>query len=312
MKKITILLSILMVYSYTLHAQVGVKSENPEQVFHIDPANNTIVSDPATKTDDVVITSEGIVGIGTATPDTDKKLHVVGNVKVSGNTILKDTAIIEGIATADTIGVNTANPTANLHVVNMTGDAGVRLADGSQSSGHLLTADRQGRAFWDGLRPMSSIVRGALLDSIAVGDNPDGRQPVSITGDSLSLAPGRWLIVAKSAIAGSNIGGYYMYMRLYAETGFKGRPATAPQYVDGVFLTATGSSAEQRGGSAFAATPNLMYIVSVPTKSDPTLQPGTREYNTTFWIELVSSRNSMTSSAYGAMEFYALRIDRQD
>jgi hypothetical protein len=57
---------------------VGINTENIQGLFHIDAAGNNPVSGsipPAQQADDVVITAEGYVGIGTATPTTRLHIH---------------------------------------------------------------------------------------------------------------------------------------------------------------------------------------------------------------------------------------------
>lgn len=316
MKKFILLMGIVGMYSYPSSAQIGINTETPEQELHIHPLNK-IATD---KTKDIVFTSDGIVGIGTTTPDATTKLDVVGDISVSGttkvgNTVDKKGALIvsgNGNVTK-TIGVGTKTPTdfVGLHIDNTnntTNDHILRLKDGTENAGYMLTADNEGNAYWSALRPMASVVYGQLADGVAVELTPR-----SITKDSLELIPGRWLIFAKSSVAGNNLQGFTMYMRLYAEAGFKGLASDAN---GGVYLSASASPSETGSASAnanlgipgYASSPNLSYVVDVPIKAGT--KPGTPEYYTKFWISLSCSRNSTTTSLYGDMQFYALRLDR--
>jgi hypothetical protein len=107
---------LLWVLSPGLQAQavegVGINTENIQGVFHIDAAGNNPASgsiSPAQQEDDVVITAEGYVGIGTATPTT--RLHI-----------------------------HTQNR-------NRTGVFPLRLPDGADA-GKVITSDEEGNASW--------------------------------------------------------------------------------------------------------------------------------------------------------------------
>ena len=67
MKKSLLFLTIIL-FSLILNAQVGVKTENPQGVFHIDGQGNT--SGSSNIADDIVVTSSGNMGIGTNAPAT--------------------------------------------------------------------------------------------------------------------------------------------------------------------------------------------------------------------------------------------------
>lgn len=308
MRKIIMLVcSIYMVFTQSILGQIGINTEYPEHILHIDPAKNNDINptDPASKLDDVVFTSQGNIGIGTANPDEDKKIEIIGNLKVRGKTLPQESITIEGNATTKQIGIGTDNPEADLHIVNNNNNVSIKISDGSEKSGYILTSDQEGRVYWDGLRPMSSVVFGSLRAGVVI---PNDEKPHSITQDTLSLAPGRWLVIAKSAIAGNNLGGFNMYMDLIAENGFNGNYTTVPN--SGITIATSASSGETAG--AMASAPNIVYVLSVPVKNDDNILPGTDVYNTKFWVALRSSRASTTNSDYGEMQFYAIRIDRPD
>ncbi|NDW08763.1 hypothetical protein, partial [Dysgonomonas sp. 520] len=65
-KKILFLTAIA--FSLTAMAQVGVNTENPQGIFHIDAARNT--NGNTNISDDVVVDNNGNVGVGTNAPQT--------------------------------------------------------------------------------------------------------------------------------------------------------------------------------------------------------------------------------------------------
>lgn len=77
---------VLFASLMNVEAQIGVYTEKPSQLFHIDAAKNNNNSSPTATTmlDDVVITSDGNFGIGTNTPSA--KLHLNGSMMIQDGT----------------------------------------------------------------------------------------------------------------------------------------------------------------------------------------------------------------------------------
>ncbi|SHF18382.1 hypothetical protein [Dysgonomonas macrotermitis] len=81
-KKILLLMGIFS--SGIICSQVGINTQNPLGVFHVDPLANTNVTGTNGYEDDVIVTSTGNVGIGTVTPTA--KLDVRGSVRIADGT----------------------------------------------------------------------------------------------------------------------------------------------------------------------------------------------------------------------------------
>ena len=78
MKTKFIFLGMLLI-PLSVYSQVGVNTDNPKAIFHVDGAkDNPKVGDPtpAQQTNDFVITNNGSVGIGTITPDSSSILEI--------------------------------------------------------------------------------------------------------------------------------------------------------------------------------------------------------------------------------------------
>lgn len=87
MKKKLLLLSGLTFSGLTM-AQIGINTQAPQGVFHIDSGKNNDTDTPD-ETDDVVVTSKGDMGIGVIRPSV--KLEVNGKLKVNDIDHLEDT-----------------------------------------------------------------------------------------------------------------------------------------------------------------------------------------------------------------------------
>ena len=86
MKKLLIplMVSLLMNYGYS---QVGINTENPQQLFHTDGKSSAATTNPITgvpsvaqQVDDVVITNQGRIGVGTISPS--ESLDVNGKARI--------------------------------------------------------------------------------------------------------------------------------------------------------------------------------------------------------------------------------------
>lgn len=308
MKKI-VLFALGIVLSFgNIYAQVGVNTETPLQLLHIDSQGNT-TSTVTTQTDDVVVTSEGRVGIGTVYPDNNVMLDVNGNMNVSGTNTTEGNVTVSGNLLPGTIGVQTANSSAKLQIAASSADGIFRLADTSQSDGYLLTCDTTtGKAYWEALRPMSSIVNGRVNAAVPIDSETYPGKEVTV-GNRLSLAPGKWLVFGKATTAGS-LGGFYMYLYLAEVNG-----TTYTQITRAGEMAGTDVSAE--ANQKIYASPQFVYLLDVPNNS---LSPDSPSYYKTYALTMTTSyfRSSTypsrvtrsTTNEFGEGYFYAIRVDR--
>lgn len=134
-------------------AQVGINTTNPQGIFHIDPRGDTNGS--TNITDDVIITNDGNLGIGTITPKA--KLHI-----------------------------NTGG-TPSLPI------PGLVIADGTQKARRILSTNAVGRASWKD--HVNAAVLGVLGAGVSMPNPGVGQVSNWYnTGSSITLPPGKWII----------------------------------------------------------------------------------------------------------------------
>lgn len=153
-----LIIAVLLLSINGVYAQVGINTENiaSNLLLHIDPAqNNAIIGTPTILqiTDDVVVDNQGNVGVGTLNPSV--KLH---------------------IKTGGTAGA--PNPQ-------------LRLQDGMEAEGRVLTSNADGVGIWRDYVPGSSL---AVLDPSGVTIAVNESRYLN-TKSVLTLPPGRWVVV---------------------------------------------------------------------------------------------------------------------
>ncbi|WP_139262116.1 hypothetical protein [Dysgonomonas macrotermitis] len=155
-KKILLLMGVFSLG--ITNAQVGINTQNPLGVFHIDPKGDTNASGTSGYTDDVIVTTDGDVGIGTITPTA--KFHI------------------------KTLGT----PTSPI--------PGFQLEDGNQGLNKALTSiDDSGLATWSTIVEKSAQTGKTLISANNKLLSELQGQYFLIGGGYISLPPGRWVVM---------------------------------------------------------------------------------------------------------------------
>lgn len=148
---------LLLVCSTCIYSQIGINTETPSGIFHIDGKGNTQLLPTAIDfIDDVTITSDGDVGMGTLAPIAKLDIETGG---ITGSPIL-----------------------------------GFKLRDGSQNQGWMLTSDTNGYATWDNPSP-SGATHGVMPTGGGASINLAAVTNVYVnTNAYIDIKPGRWLV----------------------------------------------------------------------------------------------------------------------
>lgn len=188
--------------SLSLSAQIGINTNNPQQLFHVDGAKNN----PSTGTpsrseqiDDIVVTKDGFLGIGTT------------------------------------------QPTTRVDIISNTPNA-IKIVDGTQGAEKILISDANGVGTWQTPATFKDVAKGEFSRDtnnnpiFIFSDNTGGYK---YTNALIKLSKGKWFIntgmTLKTNISIGNIVWVHLYLSsnktTIQQTGFKhlgpAGPATA-------------------------------------------------------------------------------------
>lgn len=160
--KSKLLLCATFMVNFSMSAQVGINTANPQAILHIDGAKNNetagVVS-PGNQVDDVVVTSNGFVGIGVNTPQRSL------DIKTQGTSV--------------------------------TPISGLKIQDGTQNENYVITSDSNGNGLW---KPVAlTLTRGVNGVGVSVPWVQTGLY--TYTGSYIDLAPGKWLVTIIQLVA---------------------------------------------------------------------------------------------------------------
>ncbi len=171
-----------------IQAQVGIQTENPLAVFHVDPKRNTNSAGTIGASDDVVITSTGNVGIGTIAPVS--KLDIRGTFRLrDGNQSLNKVLVSDASGNAqwsdrpklDVLEVNNINTLLSGKTFTTTSSytgISITLPKGVWQVMFQVVCNATNNMYWDFCT--SSTVY-SLTDQANRRAISSGRSPVSVT-----------------------------------------------------------------------------------------------------------------------------------
>ncbi|WP_282628053.1 hypothetical protein [Empedobacter sedimenti] len=169
----------LLIITYSLSAQLGINTNNPQQLVHIDgQKNNPATGKPtsAQQLDDLVITKDGRLGIGITEPTTRVE-------------------------------------------INNTTTGAIKIVDGTQGDGKILISDSQGIGTWQTPATFKNVAKGVFLrdsNNNPIWTSSDNNGGYKFTNAEIKLSKGKWIIntgmTLKSKIAIGSIVWVHMYL----------------------------------------------------------------------------------------------------
>lgn len=189
MKNKIYLIITALLFTGVIEAQIGIQTDNPLGIFHVDPKRDTNAAGTSGTADDVVVTNSGQVGIGTVTPTA--KLDIRGTFRlrdgnqaegkmlvsdVSGNAKWGDRPRLEVIEVDNVDGIlsekNTFTVTPSYSGISIT------IPEGTWQVMFQVTCRAENNIFWD---LCESSVSYSLSDTYNRRAISSGRDPVSVT-----------------------------------------------------------------------------------------------------------------------------------
>ncbi|WP_146212676.1 hypothetical protein [Dysgonomonas alginatilytica] len=170
------------------HAQIGIQTENPLSVLHIDPKRDTNATGSGNISDDVVITSAGNVGIGVVAPT--EKLDIRGTFRLrDGNQAANKVLVSDASGNAqwsdrpklEVLEVNNINTLLSGKTFTTTpiySGVSITLSKGAWQVMFQVTCTGSNNVYWDFCT--SSTVY-SLMDVPNRRAMSSGRTPVSVT-----------------------------------------------------------------------------------------------------------------------------------
>lgn len=153
MKKILLLMGIFYIGITYVYGQVGINTQNPQGVLHIDSKGDTSLS--TNTDDDIVVDNNGNMGIGTIAPQA--KLDILGKIRIN---------------------------------------------DGTQEDGYVLTSDADGLASWKRITSpvylaLDNLSHAGIDISMTAANNSEiGGEKWFCTNSFIKVEHGKQLIAA--------------------------------------------------------------------------------------------------------------------
>ncbi|MFP3591964.1 hypothetical protein [Chryseobacterium sp. SIMBA_038] len=248
---------------------IGIGTQAPTNLFHVESTTNGAVKIvDGTQGANKVLTSDanGVATWRSPSATTDTSIYA-GNGTLTSNRIVSqgsnilaflgtsinafsiDTATFSVDAANNRVGIGTVTPTNTLDIRSTTSGA-VKIQDGTQKAGYILTSDSNGVGTW---KP-TAIAFGALSIPAITYSHPASYPTAKYTGVPITLPPGKWLLnvtlgiefinsATDSYVKGSN----FIRFRLGNTTADMGNSTFSPDAIQPRLASAGFAKSEQRG-----------------------------------------------------------------
>lgn len=181
MNKYILVFSLIL--GITVKSQVGINTNNPQQILHVDGKNSATTANPNSgapsalqQTDDVVMTKEGYIGVGTSVP------------------------------------------TRRVEITSSTAGA-IKIVDGTQGAEKVLMSDANGVGTWRMLGNLKDLVRGTFFRTSTGGEisttSDDSGIKYKYLNGSITLSKGKWVVNAGSTFKTNIANGQILWLHMY-------------------------------------------------------------------------------------------------
>lgn len=167
-----------LIYSATLllsslaFSQVGINTENPQAIFHVDGHKDNPAAGNPTEEDqlnDVVITENGQIGVGKISPT--EKIDVKGNIALSSDG--NEASSIKFYENSE----DGSNKITVKAPETFTTDRNITLPSNEPKSGYVLITDASGKTSWGAVNPSLTTLASIALKTIPSPPIPVGANP---------------------------------------------------------------------------------------------------------------------------------------
>lgn len=207
-------------------------------------------------------------GVNTKNPK--GTLHVDGakDNNASGDPTASQQANDFVVTQAGNVGIGTVVPTAKLVINNGTVGAAIKIMDGTQANGYVLTSDANGVGTWAAVPAFRPTILGTFPTTSATVNANTGSNTIVYSGVSITLAPGKWAINAGMTF--TNISSdiwQHCYLSSstasIAQTGFTHLgPAGSNTTYAGILLKAAKASATDVTGTGFISGSSIIQVTA--------------------------------------------------
>lgn len=172
--KTTLFTISALLFASLAHSQVGINTQNPRQMFHVDgQKDNPATGNPTTaqQSNDVVLTAAGRIGIGTT------------------------------------------NPSTKLEINNGTTAGAIKIVDGTQAESKVLMSDENGVGTWQTPASIRPTINGRF-PSPAISRFSNNALTRINTNIFISLPKGKWIVNAGLTIESRAVSNKWLHFYL--------------------------------------------------------------------------------------------------
>ncbi|MGJ1422316.1 hypothetical protein ACR79T_22045 [Sphingobacterium spiritivorum] len=221
---------VTVIFGSAYAQNTGINTKNPQTIFHVDGSKDNNTSGAPTGTQ----------------PANDFVITNTGNV-----------------------GIGTIAPTAKLVIDNGTAGAAIKIMDGSQANGYVLTSDINGVGTWTLVPAFRPTILGTFPVTPLIVHANNGTGSYVASGVSITLSQGKWVVNAGMTFNNISTDSWeHCYLSSspasIAQTGFTHLgPAGSNTSYAGVLFKAAKASPADVNGTSFISGSSVINVTAV-------------------------------------------------